>query len=289
MKILEKILPRNFAQRSSAIRRIVIILTVVGIFSGLQAFIHLVRLAPLMEQANQTFLLLLDERQNHDMTVKVIDSVSNLRTFSDDNDWQKELDELQSELQQFINSPSNDLEVIITRVSVLKDKHEIANELVEKLIDDLTQLDEWHHDYYGDILARIISPGIGYWPTSILLKYYYSGSLVDTVQFNRALYLVIVGEVSSGQATLGQLRTNLPDSELRARVLYTQGRLLYGMGRYEQSLEIVQDSISMDPEHGLGKRFLEYQISHGPDEEVEEEDESIQPVGAASSGGATLF
>ena len=123
----------------------------------------------------------------------------------------------------------------------------------------------------------------------MLLSKFYGESFLDAMLFNRGLYLVIVGEVSAGQSILGELRTRLPDSPLRAKVLYTQGRLLYGMGRFEQSVEIVQDSVRMDPELKLAKRFLEFQISKGPDEEVEEEDESVQRVGSASSGGATLF
>ena len=122
------------------------------------------------------------------------------------------------------------------------------------------------------------------WP-----NWYDGNDLLDTMQFNRALYLIIAGEVSTGQAILGELRTRLTDSPLRARVIFTQGRLLYGMGRYEQSVEVVQGSVHLDPNLSLAKRFLEYQLSHGPDEEMEEEEESVQRVGTASSGGATLF
>jgi hypothetical protein len=109
------------------------------------------------------------------------------------------------------------------------------------------------------------------------------------MQYNRSLYLILTGEVSAGQAILGELRTRLPDSPLRARTLFTQGRLLYGTGRHAESIKSVQDSIYLDPEFSLAKKFLEYQLSRGPDEEVEQEDESVQRVGTASSGEATLF
>jgi hypothetical protein len=274
--------------RSHLLRRIFIVFSLAAIIMGLQGFAHFSRLGPMLSEANENFIYLADEKQNFEQTDKITDRLIVLRSFSAEASWQTDLDGIQSEFQGFISSTGDGMDVILNQVSTFKNKASSGKELIERLEQDLNLLGVWNHDYYGDIIAAITSPGVFYWPTVMLLNWH-DTNLLDTIQFNRSLYLIIMGEVSAGQAILGELRTRLEDSPLRARVMFTQGRLLYGIGRYEQSVEVVQDSVRMDPNLSLAKRFLEYQLSRGPDEEVEEEDESVQRVGTASSGGATLF
>jgi hypothetical protein len=280
---------KRLRARSHLLRRILIILAILAIIVGLQSWLHLSKLGPMIQKANESFNYLVDERQNKNLSSRIMNALTELRSVSTEASWQSELDEIQSEFQGFINAPAEGLDVTINKITGLKDKTAQTRDVIDRIIRDLNRLNTWHQDYYGDIIATITGPGIAYWPASMIMGWFHDNTLLDTMQFNRGLYLVIMGEVSAGQAILGELRTRLPDSPLRARVLFSQGRLLYGMGRYEQSVEVVQQSVQMDPSHGLAKRFLEYQVSKGPDEEVEEEDEDVQRVGTASSGGATLF
>jgi hypothetical protein len=275
--------------RSHSIRRMLVILSVITLVVGLQSYLHYSKLGPMMLQANEQFIYLADEMQSIKLTENITDSIVELRTLSEDTAWRSDLDEIQSNFQGFTNAPGEGMGVLLSQVITFNNKASTGKELIAQLHTDLIKLDAWYLDYYGDIIATITSPGILYWPTSMLLKWHYGKELLDTMQFNRGLYLIIIGEVSAGQAILGELRTRLPDSSLRARVMFTQGRLLYGVGRYEQSVEVVQESVKMDPSLSLAKKFLEYQLSKGPDEEMEEEEEDVQRVGTASSGGSTLF
>lgn len=275
--------------RSHLPRRSLIILSVVALLVGLQSYMHYSKLGPMLTRASEQFISLADERQSLKLTERIVDVMVELRTLSEDATWRSDLDEIQSEFQSFNNGLGEGMGVMLSQVNRFKNKASTGKEIIGQLETDLNTLNTWHHDYYGDIIATISSPGILYWPTSMLLKWHYGNDLLDTMQFNRGLYLIIVGEVSTGQAILGELRTRLEDSPLRARVMFTQGRLLYGIGRYEQSVEVVQNSVHMDPNLTLAKKFLDYQLSKGPDEEMEEEEESVQRVGTASSGGSTLF
>lgn len=275
--------------RPRLLRRIMIILSFIALLAGLQSYAHYKRLESNLDIAAGQFAYLADEKQNSDLTVRITNTLSQLRTLSSEVGWQSDLEEIQSEFEGFVAGPGKGMDVILDRVNILNNKATMGKEILDQLRKDLIQLEIWHHDYYGDIIASITAPGLLYWPTSVLLEWHYSNTILDTMQFNRALYLILIGEVSAGQAILGELRTQLPDSQLRARVMFTQGRLLYGIGRYDESVEVVTDSIQMNPEYSLARKFLDYQLSRGPDEEVEEEDESVQNVGTASSGEATLF
>ena len=275
--------------RSQLLRKVFITLSFIAVVIGLQSYLYSSKLKPMLNEANEQFIFLADERQNFELIDRVTDTLTELQSLSDDAQWQASLIEIQSELQGLIATPSEGMDVILDKIATFKDRAIIGKELILQLESELNLLNDWYYDYYGDIIATVSSPGMLYWPTSILLTWHYRNNLLETMQFNRALYLIIVGEVSAGQAILGELRTRLSDSPLRARIIFTQGRLLYGTGRYEQSVDVVQDSVHMDPQLTLAKKFLEYQLSKGPDEEMEEEEEDVQRVGTASSGGATLF
>ena len=256
---------------------------------GLQSYVHYTRLGSNLDKATGQVVYLADEKQSSELTEKIKSGFTQLKTLSSDAGWQGELEEIESEFQGFVSGTGKNMNVVLDRIANLNNGAAIDDGFIAQLRRNLVRLESWHHDYYGDIIASMTHPGLLYWPASILLKWHYSNDLLHTMQFNRALYLILIGEVSAGQAILGELRTQLPDSRLRARVLFTQGRLLYGIGRYEESVKVVTDSIRMNPEYALAKKFLEYQLSRGPDEAVEEEDESVQNVGTASSGEATLF
>lgn len=274
--------------RVRAARKGAIIVAMLAIVAGVQMYFYYSGLEPRFARASGQFVNLVDERRGWVLTQEVTSSINGLKELSEDEQWQKEVEALQNEFQSFISSPAEGMDGPLNRLSRMGGASP-GDGGFTKLERILVRIEEWHHDHYGDIAAHVARPPLYYWPASILIKRINAGTITDEVQFNRALYHILVGEVSAGQAALGELRTRLPDSPLRARVLYTQGRLLYGMGRYEQSIEVVQDSLRIDPSSGLAKRFLEYQLSRGPDEEVEEEDEGFLPFGSASMGGGTLF
>lgn len=274
--------------RMRAARRGGIFVAVLAIIAGLQMYFYYSGLESRLSRANEQFVNLVDERRGWLLTQEASASINGLKELSEDEQWQKEVEALQNDFQAFISSPAEGMDGPLNRLSRMGGSSP-GDSGFAKLEKILIRIEEWHHDHYGDIAAHIARPPAYYWPASILIKRINAGTITDEVQFNRALYHIQVGEVSAGQAALGELRTRLPDTPLRARVLYTQGRLLYGMGRYEQSIEVVQDSLRIDPLSGLAKRFLEYQLSRGPDEEVEEEDEGFLPFGSASMGGGTLF
>lgn len=279
----------RFRRRGQLIRRLLIVLAIILVIFCSQMFIFYSTVVPLFGNAEENFRNLVAERNTSNLAKHVLELINEMGRLSEAETWQNDIETIANEFQKFLVTPASGVSRTLNLVVSVKNQSMTGRDIVERMEQELIQIEDLYHDYYGEIESAISQPDIHLWPTSILIKWIYGGTLLDTVHFNRSLYLITLGEGQAAQAILGELRTRIPDSPLRANVLYTEGRLLYGMGRYEESIEMIQDSIRIDPTASLAKRFLEYQLSKGPDKEIEKTDEDVQRSGFTSGAGGTLF
>ncbi len=141
-----------------------------------------------------------------------------------------------------------------------------ATTAIATLSMDMTKLQEIYSIPFDELHADLQNPPLYLWPTANYLREM-SGYL-NSVTFNRAIYLSQIGEIGTSRVLLSGMYSNSDDNEILGLVYYGLGRLQWELfltrlepENYHQAASYLRQSLQADPEAELSKRLFDYMLS----------------------------
>lgn len=141
--------------------------------------------------------------------------------------------------------------------------------------DEIGRLDHDYSDPYAALQADVEAPALYYWPAAVLMNA--ALGYTDVITFNRAVYLIRIGELGTARVLLNGLHASADDAEALGLVYYALGRLefeVYRLGpkpesykdsiHYVKAVQHLRESLKSNPESSLAKRFYDYLLSLPP-------------------------
>jgi len=257
--------------RGSAGSGLVRLLRIAGILvliGGLQAFGFYRHFVPDIALANQNLDRLMDEAATHKLVEQALGELQDLGRVADNEALRTEAAQVYERfVKQFVDDPRmaiNDFERVVSGFPV--QSAPLGAEALQTLKDDIVLLRELYSDHYRKLVDGLASPPLYLQPTAVLIKR--DDGFQQTVLFNHALYLSVVGDRSTANAIFNELKGAAGAPDLVAMIHYAQALMLYGAFQSEQKLEYYQQavqnlkqSLRSNAGFGLPQLLLEYLLS----------------------------
>ena len=141
-----------------------------------------------------------------------------------------------------------------------------AMEQIAMLAMDLEKLLEIYEVPYEELQSDLESPPFYLWPTAGILAR--SSGYINSVTFNRAVYLAQIGEMGTARVLLTGLHASATEPEMVSKIYYGLGRLQWELflsraepENYFQAVKYLRQSMQTDPQASLPKRVFDYMLS----------------------------
>lgn len=142
-----------------------------------------------------------------------------------------------------------------------------AREILSGLNATLQQLTEVYGDHAAEAYSAYVDPPLYLQPTAALVRMA-GGQTEMHLDYNRALYLMLVGKRDEAQKRYLAMRHAAQSPAEKSRILFAQGRLRFDAfqntkdaQQLSEALQHVRQSVRSDPDYALPKLFLDYLLS----------------------------
>jgi len=255
---------KRFAPASSWILKVIGILVLIG---GLQAWGFHRNITPQIREANRYLLLLTEEARGNHLLNSSLNALRDYRRISTDEMRQRQILQLrETVVQQFRENPQLAIAEFVNVASGFEAHSAVEQELLMSLQQDLTLLGEIYSDHFAVVLAQYVKPAWYFQPVASLVTM--NSPNRYKLDFDHALYLMLVGERGAANAIYSDLRQEVGSRRLQSRILFAQSRLQYNAFRNEpdpeyqrQAVQYAQQSLRHDAGYELPKLFLEYLLA----------------------------
>lgn len=151
--------------------------------------------------------------------------------------------------------------------TTLQADSEASREALVRLNATLRRLTEVYTNRAATAWSAWSQPPLYLQPAAALVKLF-AGRTEMRLNYNRALYLMLVGEREEAQEIFLAVRRAAESPEERALVLFAQARLRFDAfedtkdpQQLSEALQHVRQSVRSDPDYELSKLFLDYLLS----------------------------
>lgn len=255
---------KKIAPASSWILKTIGILVLVA---GLQAWGFYRNITPQIGKANQYLLLLQEEERGNHLLNTSLNALRDYRRISTDKMRQQQILQLrEAVVRQFRGNPRLAIEEFVSVASGFEAQSTVEQELLTALQEDLSLLGEIYSDHFAAVTAQHTKPAWYFQPVASLVTMNSSGGY--RLDFDHALYLMLVGERGAANAIYGDLRQEVSSDAFKSRILFAQSRLQYDAFRNEpdpeyhrQAVQYAQQSLRHDAVYELPKLFLDYLLA----------------------------
>ena len=234
---------------------------------GLQALSFDRFVTPLIDIAGQNLGLLQQEVPGNYLVDATLDVLRDYRRLSTDEVKKRRALQLRQDfIQQFQEDPQLAVTQFSRTVESFEAQSSVEQELLTSLHQKLERLDDLYADHFAFALESYSSPPWYFQPAASLVTLGASG--VQSLQFDHALYLSLVGQRGAANSIHNDLRLNTDSDSFKSRILFAQSRLQYDAFLAEQDPEYhrqavqhAQQSLRHDAAYDLPKLFLEYLLT----------------------------
>lgn len=167
----------------------------------------------------------------------------------------------------------------------LEGQTEAASEALARFNSKMELLRDIHADHTEAAWSAYASPPVYLQPTAALIKLWSSAS--TALNYNRGLYLMLVGEREQAQELYLEMRQAARSPKDRADILFAQGRLRFDSfentkdpQQLSEALQHVRQSVRSNPQEQLPKMFLDYLLAH----EMRATEVDAEPLQGEGSG-----
>lgn len=168
----------------------------------------------------------------------------------------------------------------------LRAESEATREALARLNETLQRLGDVYTDRAAAAYYAWSQPPVYLQPAAALVRLF-AGQTEIKLNFNRALYLMLVAKREEAQEIYLAIRRSAESPEDKARVLFAQGRLRFDSfedtrdpQQLSEALQHVRQSVRSDPDYQLSKLFLDYLISS----EMSATEVDLEPLEGEGSG-----
>ena len=261
-----------------------------AIVAGLQTWAFDRYATPLVEQAARQLLHLQEEVSGNRLIDTALGSLREYWQATDDPLRKRQVTGLRDEIMRGLrDNPRVVIEEAVRVVNGFDAGSPMEIELLAAIQEDLSRLQAVYTDHYAAAMDAYTNAPLYLQPIATLQSF--SRSKTRKLDFNHAIYLMLVGDRSSANAVYTNLRQNSSSGEFESRVLYAQARLQFDAfqvendpGYYEQALQYTRQSLQSDATYDLPKLFLEYLLAMDQ-QAVEVESSPQEGEGSGESEG----
>lgn len=234
---------------------------------GLQSWGFSRHSTPLIDEAQRQLMLLQAEVPGRRLIDATMVGLRDYWQASSDALRKRQIVELRDTfVQGFRDNPRLVIVDAMRIVNGFDTNSETEKELLATLRQQLLRLQEVYTDHYAGVISAYSDAPLYLQPTAALHSRNRAGK--NALDFNHALYLMLVGERSAANTIYTDLRHNTNSDELESRVLFAQARLQYDAFEIEknpeyylQAVQYARQSAQSDATYDLPKLFLEYLLS----------------------------
>jgi len=260
------------------------------LLGGLQAYAFHTFVTPKFDKANDSLLRLQQEVPGNQLLDATLGLLRDYRRIASDEVRKRQVLQLrQVFVEQFQENPRlaiAEFDIVVHRFDA---RSAAGQELLDTLRSNSNRLNEMYSDHFARAIESYAGPPWYFQPAAALAAI--DESRGQTLNFNHAHYLTLVGERSAANSTYNELRLNTDSDVFTSRILFAQARLHYDAFRVEQDSEYhrqaiqhVQQSLRHDAAYELAKLFLEYLLSLDL-QAAEVESDPIEGQGSGESEG----
>ncbi len=269
-------------KRKNQISYLVIAISLALIITGIQAHLFYSRYTPQIEQTNEAlFSLMLEKTRGEqlrglqDQFQALITSLKGLAEISSRFEATYEvmgehfregpvgtMEQVQSEFQSIQELIKEKQQEEDAPVEALQE----ASDSIATLSEDMSRLQEVYAIPYDDLHSDIQNPPLYLWPTANYLRE--DSGYLNSVTFNRAIYLSQIGEMGTARVLLSGMYSNSNDNKMLGLVYYSLGRLQWELfltrlepENYFQAVSYLRQSLQTDSDAELSKRLFDYMLS----------------------------
>ncbi len=269
-------------KRKTQISYLIIAISLALIITGVQAHLFYSRYTPKIEQSNQElFSLMLEKTRGEELSglqdqfQSIITSLNGQAEISSRFEATYEvmaehfregpvgtMEQVQSEFQTIQGLIKEKQQEEDAPVDVLQE----ASDAISTLSTDMAQLQDIYAIAFDELHSDIQNPPIYLLPTANYLRE--DSGYLNSVTFNRAIYLSQIGEMGTSRVLLSGMYSNSNDNEMLGLVYYSLGRLQWELfltrlepENYFQAVNYLRQSLQADPDAELSKRLFDYMLS----------------------------
>jgi hypothetical protein len=254
-------------RKTSALSWTVRIAGIVTLVAGLQTWGFYRHVIPLADRANENLVLLREEAPGNQLINATLNVLRDYRRISGDEVRQRQILELRdAAIQRFADNPRLAIDEAARVTAGFEAQTAVEEEFIGTLQHNFLRLQNIYSDHYAVAITAYSDPPWYLQPTATLLTM--DRSTAQKLDYDRALYLMLVGDRSAANSIYNDLRQNARSEVFKSRVLLAQARLQYDAFRiendpeyYRQAVQHVQQSLSYDAAYDLPKLFLEYLLT----------------------------
>ena len=240
---------------------------IVLLLGGIQSLSFHRYIAPRFDKAEQNLAFLQEEVPGNQLLNTSLDTLRDYRRISNDEVKKRQILQLRQDfVQQFREDPRPAIEDLNRVVSSFEAQSTVEQELLDTLQKNLSHLKDIYSDHYAAVIANYDSPPWYFQPSAAFLTMRSSDR--QELDFNHALYLMLVAQRAAANPIYNELRLNVDSDAFKSRIFFAQSRLQYDAFRLEQDPEYyhqavlhAQQSLAHDAAYDLARLFLEYLLT----------------------------
>lgn len=260
------------------------------LLAGLQTWEFNRQVVPLITIAQEQLAALQHEAPNNRLMNESLQDLQAYWRVADDQLSRRQALELKdSVLQQFTTAPVAAVSEFARVVHSLEAGATSDPETLADLRRRASRLDHMYTDHYGVADHAVSHPAWYLQPTASFLNN--DATRNRSLALNRATYLSLTRDPAAAIEILDALRSERSNDSVTAAALYGLARLQFDAfrfgkdpARFDDAVRYARQTVIEDPDHELGKLFLDYLVSIDR-QAIEVDAETLEGEGSGEGEG----